>query len=327
MRGRSLKHALAALAASLLGVPALSQVQDGAGAPDLWVTLGTQAGPIANPERSQPANLLVSGATMIIVDIGDATVQQLAKVGVGVEDVDAVVISHLHFDHTGGLSAFLGLRYQLAVQEPVTVYGPPGTGELVCGIVDSLAPLSRIGAGLAHNRPPPSSSVRVVEVSADASFTIGDVDISTVENTHYTFVDYVGKSPELSLSIRFDTPQRSIVFTGDTGPSAAVEQLAEGADILIAEMLDIDAQLGVVQQSLGDAVSRERLDEIAIHLDRHHLSPASLGRMAERAGVDTLIVTHMGPGFSDVPSLLAYKAAIDEAFDGKTYFAIDLANY
>lgn len=206
MRGRSSRYVLAGLAASLLCVSARSQAQDGAATSDLWVTLGTQAGPIANSERSQPANLLVSGSTMIIVDIGDATVQQLAKVGVGVADVDAVVISHLHFDHTGGLSAFLGLRYQLAVQEPVTVYGPPGTSELVCGIVDSLGPLSRIGAGLAHNRPPPSSSVKVVEVSADASFAIGDVDISTVENTHYTFVDYVGESPELSLSIALPQP-------------------------------------------------------------------------------------------------------------------------
>ena len=92
-----------------------------------FTTLGTNSGPIPNPERSEPANLLRFGDQVVLVDVGDGAPEQLVKAGVPLKAVTAVVISHLHFDHTGGLFAFLGLRYQAGIQGPLTIYGPPGT--------------------------------------------------------------------------------------------------------------------------------------------------------------------------------------------------------
>ena len=78
----------------------------------LWVTLGTHGGPVPSAQRSQPANLLLEGDRAILVDAGDGAAGQLAKVGVPLPRLSAVFISHLHFDHTGGLPAIIGLRFQ-----------------------------------------------------------------------------------------------------------------------------------------------------------------------------------------------------------------------
>ena len=92
---------LAALATS----SALGADRDGT-----WITLGTAAGPIPDPVRSQPANVLVLGEKAYVVDAGDGTAGRLAQAGVSLHAIDAIFISHLHFDHTGGLAVLLALR-------------------------------------------------------------------------------------------------------------------------------------------------------------------------------------------------------------------------
>jgi ribonuclease BN (tRNA processing enzyme) len=102
-RASSLRHLLIASAA-LLGT---AQAQ--AGCPALrWVTLGTAGGPVPTVDRSEPANLLIAGDHSILVDAGDGTVGQLARAGRTIGEVDAVFLSHLHLDHSGGLAAVIG---------------------------------------------------------------------------------------------------------------------------------------------------------------------------------------------------------------------------
>ena len=94
--------------------------------PLAWVTLGTQAGPLPNAERSQPANLLVVNGRAWIVDCGDGAIERLAAAGFNPAQVDVVFISHLHLDHIGGLQALIGVRwFSLQPKKTLTVYGPP----------------------------------------------------------------------------------------------------------------------------------------------------------------------------------------------------------
>jgi beta-lactamase superfamily II metal-dependent hydrolase len=78
----------------------------------VWTTLGTMSGPIPSPDRSQPANLLWNSQHAILIDAGDGAAEQVAKAGHSLSDVDTIILSHLHIDHTGGLSALIGMRYQ-----------------------------------------------------------------------------------------------------------------------------------------------------------------------------------------------------------------------
>src|SRR5688500_20220826 len=62
----------------------------------VFVTLGTQSGPIPSVDRAQPANVVMWRDEVILVDAGDGVVEQLAKAGVPLGTVSAVLVSHLH---------------------------------------------------------------------------------------------------------------------------------------------------------------------------------------------------------------------------------------
>src|SRR3546814_10475969 len=91
--------------------------------------------------------------------------------------------------------------------------------------------------------------------------------------------------------LRFDTADRSIVYTEDTGPSVAVERLAQHADILISEIVDPIAAIAALKAKRQD-LSPAALAAFDAHFRKQHLSPADVGLMARRAVVTSLVVTH-----------------------------------
>ena len=293
-----------------------------------WITLGTRGGPIADPDRSQPANALRVGDATYLVDVGDGAVEQLAKAGVPLASVRAVLLSHLHFDHTAGLFAVLGLRRQTNVDAPLTVYGPPGTRTLVDSLVAAMEPTTRSGYGMpgAPARPA-GAGITVVEIRDGAHFDLDAARISAVKNTHYSFPS---GSPEdrafESLAYRFDMPDRSIVYTGDTGPSAAVERLAQGADLLVSEMIDVDRTMADVRRTSPNADPRATAG-VEAHLRAHHLAPEDVGKLAGAAHVKAVVVTHFVAPRADAGALLGFLARIRDNFSGPAVIARDLESF
>lgn len=113
---------------------------------------------------------------------------------------------------------------------------------------------------------------------------INAVTIRAVQNSHYSFSpgstqDYAFKS----YSYRFDLPGRSILYTGDTGPSTAVEQLGKGADLLVSELIDVAATVAMVRRIAPDQTGSQ-LEAKRRRLTEHHLSPDQVGDMARRSG-------------------------------------------
>lgn len=304
--------------------------QVGAAAPhdNRWVTLGTQGGPMPSASRSQPANLLVNGEHAYLVDVGDGTAGQLAKVGVAPNDLDAVFISHLHFDHTAGLAGILGLRWQTNAPNRLKIFGPPGTAAMVEGLVASMVPGTTAGYGVPGA---PQADLRnqfeVTEVRDGASFELDGMTVRVRSNTHYSFAPGSDMAARFeALSFRFDLPNRSIVYTGDTGPSRAVEELAEGADLLFAEMMDVEftiANLGLNSASVDPRVAAG----IARHLREHHLLPSDVGQLAARAGVKGIVVTHFVGEEVDSPRHFEYLRQVGEHYRGPVVIADDLDGF
>ncbi|WP_295218540.1 MBL fold metallo-hydrolase [uncultured Brevundimonas sp.] len=294
---------------------------------DAWITLGTMGGPVGAAERAQPANALVRGGDVYLIDAGDGAAQQLAKAGLRLPQVKAVFLSHLHVDHTGGLAAIIGLRDQTDVRDVLTIYGPPGTKALVDGIVASLKPAAAAGYGIpGQSWPAPESIVRVVELAGGASVRVGGMTVRTAQNTHYDFAP--GSSDDAaykSLSYRFDTPGRSIAYTGDTGPSPAVAALAKGADLLVSEMIDLDLTLAKVAQNSPNMPPPART-KLVRHLSTHHLTPEAVGALAGAAGVRAVAVTHFAGG-SDPARTADYRARIAKGFRGRLALANDLDRF
>jgi ribonuclease BN (tRNA processing enzyme) len=290
-----------------------------------WVTLGTRGGPLASATRSQPANLLVHDGRHYLIDVGDGATGQLAKLSLGTAHIDAVFISHLHFDHTAGLAGILGLRWQTNAADKLTVYGPPGIAELVSGLVASMIPGTTAGYGVpGAPRQDPRDMAEVIELRDGAILDHQGMRVSVRNNSHYSFAPGSDLAQRFeSLSYRFDLPGRSIVYTGDTGPSTAVEELARGADLLVAEMMDVEHTLAAVRRNsphLPPAVAQgmER------HLRDHHLLPGDVGRLASTAGVGAVVVTHFVGREPDDPAHLEYLREIAAIYDGPVVIANDM---
>ena len=213
-----------------------------------FIVLGTSSGPNSEADRAQPANALVVNGQVYLVDAGDGAVAQLAKAGQALGDVRGVFLSHLHFDHTGGMFGVIGLRAQLQQRGPFQIYGPPGTRALVAGLVAAAAPGMLAAYGIPGETW--SADIEAIELIDGATVSLPGVEVTVAENTHYRLAEGDARQPDgTGLSFRFDLEDRSIVYTGDTGPSDAVVDLAKGADILISEMIDVDAVLA--QMRLG----------------------------------------------------------------------------
>ncbi|WP_422344930.1 MBL fold metallo-hydrolase [Parasphingorhabdus sp.] len=315
-----------------VSVPAQAQQHGGAAADQTvqlemgsWVTLGTRGGPVTSPTRSQPANLLTFGGKHYLVDVGDGTAGQSGKVGVQTDEIDGIFISHLHFDHTAGLLGILGLRFQTRADEPLTIYGPPGTQELVDGLLAGMLPGATANYGVAgapirdH-----TAGIEVVELRDRDSVEVDGMTVTVRSNTHYSFVPGSDLAARFqALSLRFDLPGRSIVYTGDTGPSTAVEELAQGADLLVAEMMDVPLIVSNVRKA-NPNMPEPALNNMATHLRDHHLLPKDVGEMAKRAGVRAVVVTHFAGAERDSPKFFEYLKTIAEHYDGPVVVANDM---
>ncbi len=310
----------------ILGVLALTMVGAEAQQPqNEFIILGTAAGPLAEADRSQPANALIVNDDVYLVDAGDGAVGQLAKAGIFLTAVDGVFLSHNHFDHTAGMLAVIGLRMQLVATEMLQIYGPPGTRAFIEGLLAAMAPAAEAGYGMPGQSWSPL--VEVAEVEHGAIIELDGLSVHVAENTHF-LIPEDSSEPEKakSLSFRFELKDRSIVYTGDTGPSEAVLELARGADILISEMMDIVALMENIRQ-LNPNAPAQQIDGIEWHLRAHHLLPWQVGEMAADAGVGKVVVTHMSPNIDNNEMAQHYIALIAEEFDGEIEIARDLDRY
>jgi ribonuclease BN (tRNA processing enzyme) len=289
-----------------------------------WTTLGIAGGPVPTEDRAEPSNLLEAGELDVLVDVGDGTVNQLARIGRDMGSVRHIFISHLHWDHTGGLAAALGLRWMNEFPGEVTVYGPQGTAEVVAGIVTALGPPARIGFGTGVLPPPPASRIRVVELADGQSLTIDGLTVRAARNNH--FDQSLEEAGTEAMSFRFEYAGRSITYTGDTGPDARVTALARGSDMLVSEVIALEPLIASILARRPD-MPAPQMAAMRQHLSTHHVDAAVVGQMAAEAGVGHLVLTHFA-----VPGPLAASEAylrdgVRGAYAGPVDLARDLASF
>lgn len=249
-----------------------------AAAPTRVILLGTAAGPGGSAERAGIASLLVVAGKTYLIDAGAGVDRQLARAGFPERNVNTIFLTHLHDDHTAGLPGLLTFAYTLRTKG-VLVLGPPNTDRLMQGVLSYMAPNAAIRAQEQQSQAP-ETLLKAKVIAEGKVFADGTVSVTAVRNTHYHFAMPSSTSGDASYSYRFETPDKVVVFTGDTGPSEAVEKLAKGADILVSEMIT-SADMANVPP------------DIATHMVRDHLSPSQVGMLAAKAGVGTLVLSHI----------------------------------
>jgi ribonuclease BN (tRNA processing enzyme) len=122
-----------------------------------------------------------------------------------------------------------------------------------------------------------------------------------------------------ALAYRIDTPSGSVVFSGDTGPCDNVVRLARGADYLVHEVINLDY--------LGERVAKlPNRDAIISHLRSSHTTPQDAAAIAERAGVKTLVMSHLVPG-DDEFAEEEWEAWARPHFSGEVVCGVDLDQF
>jgi len=333
MRGTS-SSLIAALAAAGVAVSAgwaQAQVNSAASPPKSGiriVTLGTRSGPQPTVGRAQSSNLLVVNGAQYLIDAGDGVTRRLTRLGADFRNIDDIFITHPHSDHTGGLGALLGLIYDLNRTKLVNIYGPPGTAASVQGLLQFLTVSAEIRISDGTNTIPVAKLYSGHDTGVGMIFQDANLKVRAVENTHFHFKPgspAYGKYK--SYSYRFDTPDRSVVFTGDTGPSDAVIELAKGADVIVSEATNpVDEfKQGQIRQGAWQAKTPDEQANLIRHHIEEHLLPEDLGKMAAQAGVKTVIMTHIQPSPNN--DYGRYVEAVKRSFSGQVLVAKDLMEF
>ena len=297
------------------------------------VTLGTRSGPTPTVGRAQSSNALIVNGALYLIDAGQGVTRRLTRGGLAIRDISAIFITHPHSDHTGGLGGLLAAVYdsQRAQAQPVTIYGPPGTGASVKGLLDYLTVSSEIRISDGTHTVPVSQVFFGRDTGTGIVYQDANIKVTAAENTHFHFPP---GSPAYnkykSYSYRFESFDRAVVFSGDTGPSEALTELAKGADFLVTEVTYRSAEDAKAQQIRLGRWQRRTPEEQASYLrhnEEEHIRPEEIGKMAARAGVKTVVLTHLPTTADPNEDYAGYVADVKKNFTGQVVVARDLLEF
>lgn len=224
------------------------------------------AGSFPHPDSACSAYLVEVDGFRLLLDMGNGSLGPLQR-HIGLADLDAVFISHLHGDHCLDACAYaVARRYAPGGPlAPLPVYGPPGTVARIAAAYD----VQGIGGALD-------------DVYEEHPLRPGQVELGPLR----LVVDTVNHPVE-TYAVRVSGGGRSLTYSADTGPSAALVDLARGTDTLLCE----------ASFSSGRANPPDL-----------HLTGAQAGEHAARAGAGRLLLTHL-TAWSDADRTLEEASA------------------
>jgi ribonuclease BN (tRNA processing enzyme) len=312
------KRLIFALCAGFLFSPAaFAQPEQGLSTQAFSVmTLGTGS-PRYSTVRSRPAALVSLGDLRILVDMGTGTENRLNEQGIGLNQINHLMITHHHIDHDAELPLFLVTASVRQSLESVT--GPAGTRAYVSFLQDfymedMLYRTRRRNVGEDALR-----SIEVRDLQGGESFKIGDLKVTTAKVEHSIH----------TVAYRFDQPnQGSIVVSGDLTYSPGLVELSRGADILVIDSGGMPSAGNEQRRPRAANADRQGARNSSTRRrsrpDQAHGSLEDVATMASEAGVSTLVLTHIGVDRVDEALV---RERISAIFDGAIEIASDGNRY
>lgn len=296
-------------------------------APSSLITLGTSAGPSLTPGRAQTSHLLTVNGTYYVVDAGDGVARRMARAGADVRDVGIIFLTHHHDDHTAGLGTLMSLAWDRQRTEPINVYGPSRTKELV----DALVRYCSISADIRIADGGRSISLEKVffghDVGVGEIYQDDNIRVSATENTHFSFHQGDAAGRYKSYSYRFETPDRVIAFTGDTGFSSDVTELVRDADILVTETSSCDERkYRMIDDGTWQAMSDSEQEGIMRQATEGHMGLDNIGKLATQAGVRKVVLSHLTRRFKTT-DYEPWAEEVRKHFSGEVVVADDLMEF
>lgn len=244
------------------------------------ILLGTAGGPRPKRRASAPSQVIVHRGAAYLIDCGNGVARQMTLAGVPPETLRHIFLTHHHSDHNADYGNVLLLAWGAGLKTPVDTWGPPPLSRMTkqfleLNDVDISTRISDEG------RVPLGPLMRPHELARGGP---------VLEENGITVTAALVHHPPLTpaFAYRFDTRDRSIVISGDTARSDALIELARGADVLVHETLFLPA----VDRLVGSIPNASTLKK---HIVESHTSAEDCGRVAQAAGVKTLVLSHFVP--------------------------------
>lgn len=241
------------------------------------VLLGTGT-PVPDPELSGPATVIVVDQNAYLVDFGPGVVRR-AKAAVLDRHIAALepanlkiaFVTHLHSDHTAGYSDLILTGWTAGRHNPLAVYGPSGLQSMTEHILEAYRVDidTRTAPGGDQRANPDGWKVSAHEIKAGVVYRDEKTKVTAFPTQHAME----------SYGYRFDTPDRSIVISGDTSPTEETIKACAGCDILVheARAMEMFAKLPEDRRSFGA---------------KNHTTSEQLVALAVKAKPRLLIVYH-----------------------------------
>lgn len=232
------------------------------------ILLGTGT-PIPDVERSGPAVAIVVNDTPYLVDCGTGVVRRAVAAGLEPSQLRTAFITHLHSDHTIGLPDLILTTWVQGRFEPMEVYGPKGTKDMTQHIVAAWREdIEMRTKGLEYLTP---TAVNPHEISAGLIYQDRNVKVKAFPVKHGAWAQAFG--------YRFETPDRTIVISGDTTPTSEIIDNCSGCDVLVHEVYN-------------PAVLATAPAHFRNYHSSFHTSAQELGEIARKAKPRLLVLYH-----------------------------------
>ena len=237
--------------------------------------------PNPNPERGGSAYAVIVDNTPYLVDFGPGAIRSFAALmpawGGGMKEMDVTKIehaflTHIHSDHTTGLSDLLLTPWIMGRENKLNLYGPKGLEKMAGSLLDAYA--DDIDYRVNGTQPSNGTGYQFnfTELADGVVFQDRNLKVEAFKVNHGDFEDAYG--------FRFTSKDKVIVFSGDTGPSKSLERYAKDADILVHEVY-------------SNAGFLKKTKDWQIYHRGHHTSTYEVGEIASRAKPKLLVLSHI----------------------------------
>ena len=272
------------------------------------VMLGTGM-PRPDPACFGPATAVVCDGRVFLFDVGAGVMRRMAAAGLSIRGPEAVFITHLHSDHTLGYPDLILTSWVMGRRTPLQAYGPVGLKKMTKHILAAWDEDIHMRIEGLERQTTSGYKVAVHEFDvADHGGVVYEKDgvrISAIPVIHGCWKQAFG--------FRIDTPDRSIVISGDTVPTNTILEAARDVDVLVHEVYP--ASQVAPELRIGGDVWPSYMREF-------HTSDIELGALAAEAKPKLLVLHHIVRHEEDDEELLdSIRAA---GFEGEVVVAKDL---
>lgn len=274
------------------------------------VVLGTGT-PRPDADRSGPALAVVVNGSAYLVDFGPGVVrratlaaQEKHIAALEAKNLKVAFVTHLHSDHTAGLSDLFLTPAVMGRGAPLDLYGPPGLAAMAHHIEEAYAEDIAVRTeGLEHGDPK-AYRINVHEIKPGVVYQDANVKVTAFRVAH-------GSWP-YAYGYRFDAGGRSIVISGDTGPTDAVAKACHGCDLLFHEAYSVKW-------------FNESEPDWRKYLSSFHVSTTQLAGIAAAAKPKQLVLYHQMFTPGDDPDVLMIEEIRKAGYQGAVASAHDLS--